>query len=171
MTPDPISMGLVYRASTPMLDVVANRADVAALAAGSFLDRDPVGAGWLLVYEYLVDDHTSFRGVRSLPPGRAATIAGDGTVSEVRIDAGTWTDPAPAHGDIVQTLTADLADHMATVATLERPAEISLSGGRDSRLVLALAMAGGVAGSLRYMTAESFPGELDPDVEVAELLD
>lgn len=168
--PDPLSVGLVYRASTPTYEIVSNRADLAAVAAGTYLDRDPVGSGWLLVFEYLVDDRTSFRGVRSVSPGRATCIDADGTVTEARIDGETWRGGPADYQEALAALDLDLRDHVATVAALDRNAEVSLTGGRDSRLVLALAVAEGVEGAVRYMTAESFPGERDPDVEVASML-
>lgn len=170
VTPDPLSMGHVFRSTTTDLEAISNRADLAAIAADTYEQRDPEGLGWLLVYEYIVDVQTSFRGVRRLKTGIANTIDADGAVHEIRVDGDRWYAEPPEYGDILPIFADDLRDHMATVAGLDRPVQLSLTGGRDSRLVLALAVAAGVEKSFGYMTAESFPGELDPDVHVAEMV-
>lgn len=166
---DPLSIGQLYRSSTTEFDVVANRPDLAAMAVGTYWKRDSHALGWLVVNNYILDDSTAFSGVRALRPSVAVSIHGELGLRELAVDD-PWNTPPPAYEDALATMSRDITDHIATITSLERPIRVSLTGGRDSRLVFAFAVAAGVETSFHYVTTESFPGRPDPDVEVASML-
>ena len=142
-------------------------AQVAAAQSGRPACRNPLAAGWLALASYPMDDSTGFDGVRMFPQYTTA-----------RIDAGTVTfehdvpayvyDPDEPRCDpeeVAEELEADVVAALrhAIARSPERP-HLELTGGKDSRLVLAVALRAGLADSFTCVTYG--PDHL-PDMQVA----
>ncbi len=168
---DPLAVGAVFRSRAGPLELVANRPEIVAAAAGSQHQRDVSGVGWLVANDYILDDSTTFATVRSLRAGRALRIDGNhGTVADVADSHRVWSSPPPPHDDALELAASELTSHIDVITKIDRPVRLMLTGGFDSRLVLALALAVGAERRFRYATVESFPDEVDPDVIVASAL-
>ena len=130
----------VYVAEIPGAVVVSDRAMWAAWTADRLGDHDPRLACALLNPGFPLGSVTPFRGVSAV--GRSTTLClRNGTLT--RTHATAPTDPASPAASA-----ADVAD--ALVAAVEplkeegRPVELSLTGGKDSRMVAAALVKAGV---------------------------
>jgi hypothetical protein len=179
VTADPLGVGLVYRADTPDVTVLSNRAALAArLAApeGSRPGRDLEGAGWLAYANNLQTDRTTFEGVRTIDQASAVEFRPGQEPATTRWSDAPWLDPAGAPGgpsDQADAI-ASAVDHLralvrAFAALPSAGRTLELTGGRDSRMILALLLAEDLARDFVYVTWG--PPTL-PDVVVAgELAD
>ncbi|HLV57252.1 MAG TPA: asparagine synthase-related protein, partial [Actinotalea caeni] len=147
---------VVYHARTADAVVVGNRAllvHLVADAAGPTADL--VGLAGVVATGYPVTDRTAFVGVRALAPA-----------SRLRADAHEVAVHPLASTDLGTATTADVAERLIAsvrpLAGLAEPVRLGLTGGRDSRLVLALLHAAGVPVQARTTGAAD-----DPDVVVA----
>ena len=148
----------VYRAEVAGAVVVSDRACWAAAVTGRLGDPDPAMAGAFLSLGYPVGDATPFRGVRALGGDRELRSA-DGRVTVVRAGA---QDEGPAGAEAVA---GALAETVRPLVGADPPAELSLTGGKDSRLVAAALAAARVPFRAR---THGFAGH--PDVVVAGLI-
>ena len=148
----------VYRAEVAGAVVISDRACWAAAVTGRLGDPDPAMAGAFLSLGYPVGDATPFRGVRALGGDRELRSA-DGRVTVVR--AGVQ-DEGPAGAEAVA---GALAETVRPLGGADPPAELSLTGGKDSRLVAAALAAARVPFRAR---THGFAGH--PDVVVAGLI-
>ena len=139
--------------------------------AGRRPARDALAASWLAYTRHWVGDRTGYAGVRLLRPGTTVALTPDGAPS--RVERPGWWEPAAPPGSVrpeeaAEPVLAAIADSMAALSTYPAPDhEVDLTGGRDSRLMLAGALAGGVAGDLRFRT---LGGRRVADVVVASEL-
>jgi len=147
----------VYVAEVPGAVIVSDRASWAAAAAGRLSDHDPLLACALLNTGFPLGSVTPFAGVAALPP--ATTLhALSGSLTTVD-DAGSSvgggrTGPAG--------VAAALVAAVSPLRQAAAPVELSLTGGKDSRLVAAALVAAGVP--VRAKT-HGFDGH--PDVVIA----
>ncbi len=148
----------VYRADVAGAVVVSDRACWAAAVTGRLGDPDPAMAGAFLSLGYPVGDATPFRGVRALGGDRELRSA-DGRVTVVRAGA---QDDGPAGAEAVA---GALTEAVRPLGGADPPAELSLTGGKDSRLVAAALAAARVPFRAR---THGFAGH--PDVVVAGLI-
>ena len=143
------------RRATGMRGVLVSRAIVAWIAAeGRAPRRDPLGIGWLGFAGVVLDDVTGFEGVRvlrqcagssstrraSTPSGRPCTLR-TGTPScsrPMRRLTSRGETSRPSYRDLVMAVGPVLAD---------------LTGGKDSRVILAAMLSAGVADRFRFSTA------------------
>jgi hypothetical protein len=142
---DRIGTQHAYHATLDGCAVVAHSALVLAVATGVALD--PMAARELLAAGSVFEDRSLFTGVRKLPPGARLRLTPAGLVVE-----GRWWDPASIYvgseaaretpGGVPALASALVA---ATDALLARwpDAVFDLTGGFDSRAVLAAALAAG----------------------------
>ncbi len=149
----------VYQAELPGAVVLSDRASWAAAVTGRLRDVDPVLAGAFLSLGYPVGGMTPFRGVRALPGGRIVRAAGGMLRSHA--DHGEAGAGHRGHGMGPDRVAGALTD---TVRPLGE-AELSLTGGKDSRLVAAALVAAGVPFRAR---THGFAGH--PDVIVAGMI-
>jgi Asparagine synthase len=158
----------VYRAEVAGAVVVSDRACWAAAATGRLGDPDPAMAGAFLSLGYPVGDATPFRGVRALGGDRELRLIdgrlgyvppGDARTAVMRAEAG---DEGLAGAEAVARA---LTETLRPLGGADPPAELSLTGGKDSRLVAAALAAAQVP--LRART-HGFGGH--PDVVVAGLI-
>jgi asparagine synthetase B (glutamine-hydrolysing) len=123
----------VYVAELPGAVVVSNRASWVAAVTGRLDSPDPALVAALLNLGYPLGDATAFRGVRAVGGGRLLQArAGQLSVRPV--------EPAPMRASAAtaaERTAAALADAVAPLAEAAAPAELSLTGGKDSRLIAA----------------------------------
>ncbi|MBI4728921.1 MAG: hypothetical protein HY775_05390 [Acidobacteria bacterium] len=169
---DPWGVGMVCMAEDADVVAVSNRATLAARAVsrGSVLHRDPLGAGWLPFAGYIVGGATGLCGVRVIPQGAYVRIDRSGRTEVRQWSRAIWMDEEDAvpREELLRRVRDELVGNVACFT--QTPADefmVSLSGGKDMRLVLALLLAAGVTGSMRFSTT----GTPDhPDVVVAREL-
>jgi len=150
----------VYLAELPGAVVVSDRAGWAAATAGRLRDPDPVMIGAFLALGYPLGGATAYRDVRALGSDRALRAAGGRLVvtrAPREHDAGG---PGGA-----AAVAAALADAVRPLAGADAPVQLSLTGGKDSRLVVAALAAAGVPFEAR---THGFADH--PDVIVAGLI-
>jgi hypothetical protein len=145
----------VYLAEVPGAVVISDRACWAGAVTGRLTEPDPVMVGAFLSLGYPIGAATPFRGVRALGGQRKLTaICGRMVVASARDDD---TDAPPGHGagealsaDVSEGPGADLSaagqygpvaaaliDAVRPLRDLDVPVELSLTGGKDSRLIAA----------------------------------
>ena len=151
----------VYVAGIPGAVVLSDRASWAAAVTGRLDNPDPALVAALLNLGYPLGDATAFRGVRALGGGRVLR-AHAGRLS-VR-PAEPAASPSPSPEGTRRTATA-LVDAVAPLAEAAVPVELSLTGGKDSRLIAAALSAAKVPFRGRTHGAATHP-----DVEVARAI-
>ena len=115
---------------------------------------------WLVAASNLFGPGTAFEGVSKIEAGEAVTTGiGESRLLRQRVAGSIWPSPnAPLQPDLQTAdwddLTARLVADVksACAAGGERKVNLALTGGKDSRLVLALALAAGVVDRLRIFT-------------------
>jgi hypothetical protein len=169
---DPLGIGLVYWGHGRDLIVISSRAALAArlLAAqhATHPKRDPIGAGWIAYAPRAMGLQTGFTDVSVVPQGALVDIdpAGGARVRNPspppwRIPLGDATSPEDTLEDARREMTAFTR---VALALPGRAPRAGLTGGKDSRLILALLIADGSAADVEFQTY----GEDDlPDVVVA----
>jgi hypothetical protein len=172
VTSDPLGVGLLYWAETDEVIVVATRAGLAAhLVArpGHAPRRDVEGVAWLAYAGNIVGDRTGYEAVRTMPPGSYLDLSRPEAPRVHVWSAMPWL--APTETDLRAAVDAVRADLTASLRALSAmPAEVrvaELTGGRDSRLILALLLAEGLADRYVFKTWGS---PTLPDVLVATSL-
>jgi hypothetical protein len=174
---DPLGFASLVRAGDGRVTALSSSAALCARAlapAGARPTRDPLGPAWHALAPYPIGDRTGFEGVRQLPeaavvtlaPGRAPRLGGDRapwlrTGEAAR--AGT-----PAGEAVLDAVQATVADELRAALAVPAPAHhLDLTGGKDSRLVLAVALIEGIAD--RFVLRTAGPPGLE-DVRVASLV-
>jgi hypothetical protein len=118
---------------------------------------------WVIGHANLFDDHMPVQRVSYLPPGLEARVAvGDTQVELARSSSWFWPPASTDRGrdnldphEWDEVTDAMIANFRA-LRGLEGPLGLSLTGGKDSRLCLALAHAAGLDDRIRTMTAGAF---------------
>jgi hypothetical protein len=146
----------VYLAEPTGAVVVSDRACWAATVTGRLDDHDPVMVGAFLSLGYPAGAATPFRGVRALAGGRSLRVAG-GRAVLAQAEA----------GDVAggRRVAAALVEAVRPLADAAVPVELSLTGGKDSRLIAAALAAADVPFRARTY---GFAG--DPDVIIAGMI-
>jgi hypothetical protein len=169
---DPFSIGHVYLAERPNCAVFSSRAAIAAwLAAPKGLAprRDPVGIGWLGFAGVMLDDVTGFQGVRLLRQCARIELdeSGDHAI-RTAVHPAHWHSKLVPPEEAVDLARGDLEAELAVISGIaSAPVLADLTGGKDSRMILAAMLSAGVADRYRFSTA----GPPDhPDVRIADQL-
>lgn len=127
----------VYYARTPDLDVVGNRALLVRLAAFGGVRYDVTALQSVARQGYFLSEETPYADVRALPPA-SRLVAGERPA--------VTTEPLPEGTG--RTGTRQVADRMraAVEPLIENPdpVRLTLTGGRDSRLIAALLHGAGI---------------------------
>jgi hypothetical protein len=169
---DPFSIGNVYLGEGPNCAVFSSRAAIAAwLAApeGQAPRRDPVGIGWLGFAGVILDDVTGFEGIRLLR--QCARIEfdefGNHAIRSAVHPAHRYPELVPPQ-EAVAIARRDLEAELAAISGMTvAPMLADLTGGKDSRMILAAMLSAGVADRYRFWTA----GSPDlPDVRIGDQL-
>jgi len=163
----------VYLAEIPGAVVLSDRACWAAAVTGRLGDHDPVMAGAFLSLGYPAGDATPFRGVRALGGGRRLRATGGKLIMTRAAGHAPGPQAAPGQdtGDLrpadraAGRVAATLAEAVRPLAHAAAPVELSLTGGKDSRLVAAALTAAGVP-----FRARTHGFERHPDVVIAGMI-
>lgn len=156
IAPDGLSTSLLYRSAVRGTTILSSRAKLAArLASDGPPARDVLGTGWLAYSGYPIGTRTGFEGVDVVPFGVRAEISPTGVT--YRQVTPPWA--AAVSGD-PRSLLDDLHSDIATSirAALAYPVSnriMELTGGKDSRVVLAVLLAEGLADQFEYRTLGS----------------
>jgi hypothetical protein len=150
----------VYLAEVPGAVVISDRASWAAAVTGRLRDPDPVMIGAFLSLGYPAGGATPFRGVRALGGDRQLrAAAGQLAVTRAVRDL---PDQGP---DGAAQVAGALTDAVRPLGEGAAPVRLSLTGGKDSRLVAAALTAAGVPFAARTHGFASHP-----DVIVAGMI-
>jgi len=155
----------VYLATVPGAAVLADRATWAAWTAGRLDDHDPRHLCALLNPGFPLGAATPFAGVTALAPSTEVRLAGGRAVTGPAGPAGPSGRPAGGPAGVLDGAKDVAAALVAVVAPLRgagRPVELSLTGGKDSRLIAAALVAAGVP-----VTGRTHGFADHPDVTVA----
>ena len=148
----------VYQAEITGSAVVSDRASWAAAATGRLRDPDPAMIGAFLSLGYPVGGATPFRGVRTLGGDQVLrAVGGRLAVTRARSDGEGPGGPA--------RVAAALTEAVRPLREAAAPVVLSLTGGKDSRLVAAALTAARVP-----FTARTHGFASHPDVLVARLI-
>jgi hypothetical protein len=156
----------VYLAEVAGAVVVSDRACWAAAVTGRLGDPDPAMAGAFLSLGYPVGDATPFRGVRALGGDRELSLT-DGRVADGPSAGGRPSmvraeDEGAAGAEAVARA---LTEAVRPLGGADPPAELSLTGGKDSRLIAAA-----LAAAREPFRARTHGFAGHPDVVVAGLI-
>lgn len=175
VTSDPLGSTSLYRAERDGVVAASNRASVAArLVTPPGLEpaRDPEAMAWLILSGAVQSGRTGFESVRRVPEGSYLALGPGRALDVVTWDPRPWWAGPPASPDDHAALITEAADAIeaqlrihAALPSARRTME--LTGGHDSRLLLALGLRAGVQHCFSYETWGS--AEL-PDVVVAGCL-
>ncbi len=145
----------VYLAEPPGAAIVADRATWAAWTASRLGDHDPLHVCALLGPGFPLGSVTPFAGVSAVAPATTLHLL-DGAVT--RAAAGRPRESAAGARGVAEALTAAVAP----LRDAGSPVELSLTGGKDSRLVAAALVRAGVP-----VVARTHGFDDHPDVVVA----
>jgi len=159
----------VYLAEVPGAVLVSDRASWAAAVAGRLAEPDSVMAAAFLSLGYPVGAATPFRGVRALGAQRQLTITAGRPIAVAAQPDGTGPDGTGADGTGADgsygAVAAALVDAVRPLGERGVPVELSLTGGKDSRLIAAALTAAQVPFRARTHGFASHP-----DVIVAAMI-
>jgi hypothetical protein len=126
---DPVYLARIRRAV-----LVSDRASWAAAVAGRLGTPDPLLYAGMLGPGYPIGAITPFAGVRALAPGTSGRAVG-GVFDEGR--RSPLSEPGAGGQDGAARVAAALAEAVTPLRDAGRPVELSLTGGKDSRLIAA----------------------------------
>jgi hypothetical protein len=159
----------VYLAEVPGAVLVSDRASWAAAVAGRLAEPDSVMVAAFLGLGYPVGAATPFRGVRALGAQRQLTITAGRPIAVAAQPDGTGGDRTGADGTGADgsygAVAAALVDAVRPLGERGVPVELSLTGGKDSRLIAAALTAAQVPFRARTHGFASHP-----DVIVAAMI-
>lgn len=147
-------------------DIVAEVAEV----AGHVGDLDLVSIGEFLVYDQISFPFTTYRQLTELDPASVSEWNCSGAA--IRTSAGVYWEPRepkvwPGRNEIMDELESALRLGAEEISRGSRHLAVTLSGGRDSRTVLALLRNRGVAAALTYCTRDNRETEVAAQVAKA----
>src|SRR5580704_16908796 len=149
----------VYLAEVSGAVLVSDRASWAAAVAGRLAEPDPVMAAAFLSLGYPVGAATPFRGVRALGGQRQLRVTGGRPTAASAPGNGTRADGS--YGAVA----AALVDAVRPLGERGVPVELSLTGGKDSRLIAA-----GLTAAQVPFRARTHGFASHPDVVVAAMI-
>jgi hypothetical protein len=155
---DPLSVAMIYRAETDDLVAYSTSARIAARVAapsGHEPERDPMAVAWLPFHGWIVGDRTGYASTRVLPMGAYVEMA-PAYGSRIRFSNPTpWArDLGQVEDDLVDLVHDDLSASVRSIAKLPAPSRSAdITGGKDSRLVLALLVQQGLTDRFTFRTA------------------
>jgi hypothetical protein len=146
----------VYVAELPGAAILSDRAMWAASVAGRLGDYDPLHASALLNLGFPLGEQTPFRGVSALPPSSSVHLKSG------QLTSTTGQQHHTAADDSAAGVAAALREAVEPLRAAGGGVELSLTGGKDSRLVAAALTAAGIPVLAK---THGFPEH--PDVVVA----
>jgi hypothetical protein len=149
----------VFAARAGRATVLSDRATWAAAVTGRLTDADALLYAGLLGPGYPLGAVTPFAGVRALGPATSCRAAG-GELTET--ERGPLTEPGVSGPEAAARVAAALVQAVTPLRDAPAPVELSLTGGKDSRLIAAALARAGVPVRARTY---GFPDH--PDVVIA----
>lgn len=171
IVPDMLGLRCIYYGESSSEFVFSSRAELVAQAIaldGQAPPRDLEAVCRLAFTSYWLGERTGFEGVKVAPPGVVLRLRLGSPSFERSTDILKLADNATRNmpvDEVVEQVIEDVTESLN--AALARPGArhiIQLTGGKDSRLILAVALRSGLAKHFEYMT--SGPDEL-LDVRIA----
>ena len=150
--------------------LVSNRSLTVSDLVGS-REWNPRALGWVIARSNLTGDDLPLRHVRHLPPGvEARADWGKGAFALDPSSGSIW--PPPSDGPGRDNLTSEewdeitdtLVGNVRALGSVDAPLRLGLTGGKDSRLCLALVKAAGLGDRVDVFTSG---GPDSPEVQVA----
>ena len=167
---DPYGLHPLYIGSARGVTVIANRPQLVAVEierlTGKSAERDQRCAAWLAFCGYPIGNRTGYEDVRCVPFGASVRIDPDHGARFSFTDA-PWLLPAKDIDDSwIDRIESELiANLRAAIRALGHTPRLQLTGGRDSRLILALAVRAGLLQDVEIVTNGKAS---TPDVIVAK---
>ena len=166
---DPLGFRLFYIGEDHDQVVISSRAALVAQAmapAGGHAHRDAIGAAWLAFTSYRIGDRTGYETVRVVGPSVRLRLEPGNVIRKSDSLIGSMEQQRGTRpiSDLADEVIDDVASTLRAV--LAEPADrhvINLTGGKDSRLILAIALVAGLAHQFAYET-HGYPGLPDADV-------
>lgn len=167
----------LYVAETADVSVIANRASLAAHMAGAArLRHDPTFHAINIAIGWQLRDQTMHRGVKAVAIGQSVRFSPDGVAVIEPTDDPLYApelrdkfDANPAgYWDDLFGFMCDTVGYLVARAAEAGPVTLRLSGGKDSRLLLALLLGAGVCDKIDVFVSRGAPGHAD--AEVAEII-
>lgn len=152
---DPFNFEALFLARDDDVTIVGNRsrlvAEILAAHRGAPPRRNPELAAYVAWAGYPVGDRTGYCDVEYLPFGHTLDIAAGGCT--VTPPARHYLAPDPAREPTLDEAEAEIvATIQFAIDRSDEPPLLDLTGGKDTRLVLAVAMANGLMGEVRVIT-------------------
>ena len=154
---DPYGLHPLYIGRVRGVTLIANRPQLVAVEierlTGKSAERDHRFAAWLAFCGYPIGDRTGYEDVRCVPFGATVRIDPDHGARFSFTDA-PWLLPAMAIDDSwIDRIECELiANLRAAIKAMGHTPRLQLTGGRDSRLVLALAVRAGLLQDVEIVT-------------------
>jgi hypothetical protein len=147
----------LYWSRLSNLIVISNRSTTVARVAGS-TSWDLHALAWVISRDTMLGDHMPAGDVRHLSPWEELRVTPDGRLSVERARSWIWPPPdaEPGRNDLTSQEWDDLTDRLVaetrSLGRVTEPIDLYLTGGKDSRLCLALVKAAGLQGRVRTLT-------------------
>jgi hypothetical protein len=173
---DPCSIAMLYRAENDDVVAVSTSAHLAARVAAwpDPPDRDPLGAAWLPLLGSYVGDRTGYVGTRVLPVGSYVEIDPRFGCRVRFANPTPWADDAdasagPSDDEAIEQVHEDLLASVRSIAELPARQRVAdITGGRDSRLILAMMLETGVTDRFTFRTRSA--DDRAPDSVVGRMI-
>ena len=170
---DALGVGRLYELRTPHGWVWSNRPEAALAFAGITAAADPVGWAHISVADEMFGDVTPYAGVHAVDA--ATRIEWDGRAGKLTrsaidtVASLAAADRSRQAGELIEVAADQLTGMAESVTRLypDRPV-VDLTGGRDSRLVVAAFLAAGA--DIALHTHDAVPGDLQTARELVALL-
>jgi hypothetical protein len=156
---DPFGLHPLYRSRSGGLTIIGNRPDTVAELLARVTGRAPVrdlaAGAWMAFLGYHLGAVSGFEGVEVQPhdtdigiDGGRVTSLSSPAVFDVDAEGGA-ADP----DEVTRAISAAIADALRrAVARSDGRPQVELTGGKDSRLILAVALAAGLTDALQFVT-------------------
>jgi hypothetical protein len=156
---DPLAIAMLHWAETDDFVAVASSAALAARVTappGGEPERDRLGVAWLPYLGYLIGDRTGFTSTRVLPIGAHVAINPAWGAHVDFAGAAPWralSQPRSSQRELVEAVHRDLKASIRSFAQLPADERIAdITGGKDSRLILALLLQEGLTQAFTFRT-------------------
>lgn len=157
---DSLGAARVFELATPGLTVWSNRPGALSIFTGSRPGADPLGWRLLAAAGWLLGNASPIAGVRRVAGGSVISAGPDGIAARSTDSLTELVRPTGTFGELAAEAASEMSEQARRVDALwPEPADVDLSGGRDSRVVAAASVAAGL--EARYLTSDATPGEAD----------
>ena len=160
VTCDLLGFHFLYFAESDRQFAVSSRAELAAWAVtppGEAPRKDALAPCGLVYLRHAIGDATGFSGVRLLPEGSTVHVRA-GSPPTVHARPASWLEGAELQtrtvDELLDLITDEITDELVAALSLPVATHFAdLTGGKDSRLVLAVAITAGLASEFTFRTA------------------